>query len=95
MKLIANSGDGRSYAFGALKRVKNRQFEEADELMEKSNEAIDVAHNTQTELLIKEASGEEQDISLLMIHAQDHFMTSLLANELIKEIILLYRDRQN
>ena len=31
------------------------------------------------------------DFCLLMVHAQDHLMTSMLAGDLIKEMIELYR----
>lgn len=88
MKLIANSGDGRSFAFAGLKKAKEGKFDEAALLLEKSDDAIRVAHNVQTKLLVAEASGIKQELGLLMVHAQDHFMTSLLANELIKEMII-------
>ena len=94
MTLIANSGDARSMAFGALEAAKAGNFEEADELMKKSDEAATLAHKAQTELLFKEANGDHTDVNVLLVHAQDHLMTSMLAAELIKEIILLYK-KQN
>ena len=91
MTLIANAGDGRSCAFLGLAKAKEGKFDEADLLLKQSDDAIRVAHNAQTELLVAEASGTKQEVGLLMVHAQDHFMTSLLANELIKEMIVLYK----
>lgn len=91
MTIIANSGDARSYAFGALEAAKAGNFDEADDLMKKSDESANIAHKAQTELLFKEANGERNDINVLLIHSQDHLMTSMLAAELIKEIILLYK----
>ena len=91
MTLIANSGDARSLAFEALAEAKAGNFDEADALLLKSDQALKLAHNAQTDLLVKEANGEKQDINVLLVHSQDHFMTSMLANELIKEIILLYK----
>ncbi|MHC5248526.1 PTS lactose/cellobiose transporter subunit IIA [Enterococcus sp. LJL120] len=93
MTIIANSGDGRSYAFRALEAAKKGDFEQSDELIKKAEESIRLAHKGQTELLVSEANGDENDINILMIHAQDHLMTSMLAEELIKEIILLYKDK--
>ena len=49
------------------------------------------AHAFQTQLITKEASGEKMEIGVLLIHAQDHLMTSLLARELSEEIIHLYQ----
>lgn len=91
MTIIANSGDARSYAFQALEEAKTGNFDEADKLMKKSEESSTLAHKAQTELLFSEANGEKHDINVLLVHAQDHLMTSMLAQELIKEIILLYK----
>ncbi len=94
MNIIANSGDARSFAFAALEEAKKGNFEEADELMKKSNESATLAHKAQTELLFAEANGNKTDINVLLIHSQDHLMTSMLAAELIKELILLYKDKK-
>ena len=93
MTIIANSGDARSFAFQALQEAKEGNFGAAEELLAKSEEAASLAHKAQTELLFKEANGEKQDINVLLIHSQDHLMTSMLASELIKEIILLYKNK--
>ncbi|MBK1812201.1 PTS lactose/cellobiose transporter subunit IIA [Clostridium sp. YIM B02505] len=93
MTIIANSGDARSFAFQALEEAKAGNFEKAEELLAKSDAAATLAHKAQTELLFKEANGERQDINVLLVHSQDHLMTSMLANELIKEIVLLYKNR--
>lgn len=93
MTIIANSGDARSFAFKALEEAKEGNFEEAEELLAKSNVAANLAHKAQTELLFKEANGDRQDINVLLVHSQDHLMTSMLAFELIKEIILLYKNK--
>lgn len=93
MTIIANSGDARTFAYGALEAAKKGDFEEAEALLKKSDEASTLAHKAQTELLFKEANGEHQAVNVLLVHAQDHLMTSMLAVELIKEIILLYKER--
>lgn len=93
MTIIANSGDARSFAFHALEEAKLGNFEEADKLLKQSDASANLAHKAQTELLFSEANGNKQDINVLLIHSQDHLMTSMLAAELIKEIILLYKTR--
>ncbi len=93
MNIIANSGDARSYAFAALEEAKAGNFEEAEALMKKSDESANLAHKAQTDLLFQEANGNRADINVLLIHSQDHLMTSMLAAELIKEIILLYKNK--
>lgn len=91
--IIANAGDARSYAFGALEEAKKGNFEEAEELLKKSDESATLAHKAQTELLFKEANGEKTPVDVLLVHAQDHLMTCMLAVELIKEMITLYKNK--
>lgn len=93
MTLIAYSGDARSYAFQALEAAKEGNFEESDRLMKESEKCSVAAHNGQTDLLTAEANGECGTISVLLVHSQDHLMTSMLAQELIKEIILLHKNK--
>lgn len=90
MSLIANSGEARSLAFKAVKAARCGDIELAEKLLKQSEECSNKAHKSQTELLAKEARGEAGDISMLLVHAQDHLMTSLLAQDLIREIIYLY-----
>lgn len=91
MELVGNAGEARSLAFEALAEAKKGNFDRAEELLEKSKEASLKAHHTQTELICNEADGNKVEIGLLMVHAQDHLMTSILARELISEMIELYK----
>lgn len=92
-EIIANAGDAKSLAFEALEAAKAGNFDEADELLKKSNEAAVKAHHVQTDLLCREANGEKAEVDILLVHSQDHLMTSMLAVELIKELITLYRNK--
>lgn len=91
MNLISHAGMARSLAFQALDEAKKGNFGKADELMAESDKEQLEAHKVQTAALTREARGEKMDLCLLMVHAQDHLMTSMLAGELIKEMIELYR----
>lgn len=90
MTIVGNAGEARSLAFEALAQAKNKNFEKAKELLEESKQASLKAHHIQTDLICQEADGNKVEIGLLMVHAQDHLMTSILARELITEIISLY-----
>ncbi|MCD7863737.1 MAG: PTS lactose/cellobiose transporter subunit IIA [Lachnospiraceae bacterium] len=95
MSIIASAGDARSYAFGALAAAKEGNFEEADRMLAQAKEAGAGAHKAQTELLFAEANGNAPEMGVLQVHAQDHFMTAMLAEELIKEIIDVYRQLED
>lgn len=90
--IIANAGDARSFAFQALNAATNGNFEEADELMKKSEDASVLAHQAQTDLLFKEVNGNPVPVNVLLVHSQDHLMTSMLAQELIKEMIEMKKE---
>lgn len=92
-EIIANAGDARSFAFGALEAAKAGNFEEAEEMLKKSDAAAVLAHHAQTDLLVKHANGDDVNVDVLLVHAQDHLMTSMLAVELIKELITMYKNK--
>lgn len=94
MQIIAASGDARSNAFNALKLAREGKFEECDALIKDAEKSINEAHKIQMDLLVNEANGNKIDCGILLIHAQDHFMTSMLAIDLAKEIIELRKEKQ-
>lgn len=93
--LVAQAGDARSKAYEALFTAKQGDFEQAHELMRQAEESILEAHQIQISLLSKEASGCHQELSILLVHAQDHLMTAILAKELIAELIELHQTIRN
>lgn len=95
MELVGNAGEARSLAFEALTYARKGDFKKAEELLEQSKQTSLKAHHIQTELICQEADGNKIEIGLLMVHAQDHLMTSILARELISEMILLYKKLEN
>ena len=87
MELVGNSGESRSLSFEALYLAKEGKIGEAQEKIKEAKQKMLAAHSIQTELICKEADGEEFKLGLLMVHAQDHLMTAILARELVEEII--------
>lgn len=90
LNLIMHSGEARSYAMEAIQMAKTGKPEEAKELIQKASEELGHAHNTQTSLIQGEASGNKAEFSLLLVHAQDHLMTSMTLKDLANEIIDIY-----
>lgn len=92
LNLISNSGTARTKAFEALRKAREGKYEEAKMLLKESEESSLLAHNAQTELLQAEANGDNSNYSIIMVHAQDHLMTSILAKELIEEMVTMYKE---
>lgn len=93
MGLIINAGQARSLAYSALKQAKLGDFTAAAVLMTESRAALNEAHQVQTQLIESDAGEGKMKVSLVLVHAQDHLMTSMLARELIAELIELYENR--
>ncbi|WES70270.1 PTS N,N'-diacetylchitobiose transporter subunit IIA [Superficieibacter sp. HKU1] len=94
MGLIINSGQARSLAYTALKQAKQGDFTAAKQTMEQSRIALNDAHRVQTQLIESDEGEGKMKVSLVLVHAQDHLMTSMLARELIAELIELHEKVQ-
>ena len=77
-QLISYAGDAFSSFFKAVEKARNGEFDEADELIKKGESELTNAHNAQTELLAKEAQGKDIEYSIMLVHAQDHLMTTIM-----------------
>lgn len=91
-EIVAYSGEARSHYMQAIKFAKNKEFEKANEEIELAEKSIIKAHNSQTELIVKEAQGVDMPFSVTFIHGQDHLMTTLVLKDLVNTIIDLYKE---
>lgn len=91
MELIMYSGDAKSDAMEAIQAAKAGDFELAESKISHAETSLVKAHHSQTGLLTQEAQGNKTEVSLLMIHGQDHLMTSMSFKDLAKEIIDVYK----
>ena len=63
-------------------------------MLVEAKEADLQAHQVQTEIITAALSGsDDSGANLLMVHAQDHYMTSQLARDLIAEIVNIFEAR--
>ncbi|OIJ16638.1 PTS lactose/cellobiose transporter subunit IIA [Anaerobacillus alkalilacustris] len=86
-QLILHAGNGKSSAMEALAAAKQGEFVEAREKLKQAGQELNEAHHIQTSLIQGEIRGEKTEISLLMIHAQDHLMNAITVKDLAAEII--------
>ncbi|WP_232698235.1 PTS lactose/cellobiose transporter subunit IIA [Brevibacillus daliensis] len=90
-EMIVHSGTARGIAFEALTAAEEYDFAKAEELMKQARYELALAHQTQTDLIQAELNGEPAEKTLLLIHAQDHFMTSMSEQKLIEHMIRILR----
>ncbi|EJS64156.1 PTS lactose/cellobiose transporter subunit IIA [Bacillus wiedmannii] len=89
--LILHGGNARSAALEAIAFARQGDFENASEKMTLASEEISAAHRIQTDLIQEEARGNHAEISLLLVHAQDHLMNAITVKELAEEFITLHK----
>lgn len=90
-QIILHAGNARSDAMEALQLAKSGKFEEAQEKVVSADEAFAEAHHMQTSLLHDEANGESAELSVILIHAQDHLMNALTVKDLAVEMIDMHK----
>lgn len=92
MNLITLGGEARSKSLLAMKAIEVNDFEKAEALLKEASGFILEAHKIQTQLLTNEARGETSgNVHLLMVHAQDHLMDSMVVKDLVQEILVLQK----
>lgn len=90
-QIILYAGNGKTSIMEAIQAAKAGNFIRANQLVEEAGEEIGKAHKYQTLLLKKEANGEGNIINVMLIHSQDHLMTTMTMRDLAIEIIEIYR----
>lgn len=90
-EIVAYAGEARSNLLEALNSAKNGEYAKAEELIAKAEQAINDAHRAQTEMLAKDAGGEDIELGVIMVHGQDHLMTTMLLKDLVGHFIELYK----
>lgn len=90
--LITHSGSARSYIFEAFQMCAEGKYAEAEEAVKSAREMINEAHKVQTGLIQQEAGGDNIEVKLLMVHAQDHLMTCILARDIMENVIKMQKE---
>ncbi len=90
-EIIANSGEARSTCMEAISIARDEQdIDAARQLIAEAHQSILKAHRAQMGLITKEAQGERINVTFLMVHAQDHVMTTMAVMDLAEEVVNLY-----
>ena len=94
MELITHAGDARSLAIEAIRSARSGNFEDADSKMNEAEAQLIEAHNVQTSLLVRETNGDPVQVSLLLVHAQDHLMNAITVKDLALEMIAMMKENK-
>ena len=90
-EIILNSGNARSIVHEAFDAMSKGNYALAEEKLKESNDELLKAHQSQTHLLQEYAGGKEVNVEIIMVHAQDHLMTTMTLREVGLEMLELYK----
>lgn len=90
MNIIVNAGNARSKFIEAIQYAKEGNIDKANDTITRAKEDLNLAHDVQTEFIQNEAAGEGKEVTLLMVHAQDHLMNAMTVRDFATEIVELY-----
>ncbi len=90
-QIISAVGTARSCYIEAIQKAKKGQFDEAQKLIAEGDDAFNEGHTAHTGLLQNEASGEQQGINLLILHAEDQLMSAEGFKIIALEFIDVYK----
>lgn len=91
MQLILYAGTGRSMVLEAVKKLlEDNDVVKAKAAITEAGKEIGKAHEIQTALMAAECDGEQVEKSILLIHAQDHFMNALTVRDMGLLMVQMY-----
>jgi PTS system cellobiose-specific IIA component len=92
-QLILHSGNARSKIIESIRKYREGNVEEAERLVKEAEKDLSAAHGIHFQMIQEEANGKGMEFSLLLMHAEDHLMSTLSMKELVKELIELFKTR--
>ncbi|MNW31326.1 PTS lactose/cellobiose transporter subunit IIA [Paenibacillus massiliensis] len=92
-QLIFHSGSARSKIIQALTEYRNNNAEGADELLKEAKQDLRSAHDIHFQMVKKEAEGTPTALNLLLMHAEDHLMSTVTMKDLVHELLELFKSR--
>ena len=91
--LIVPTGLARSSAIQAIAAARAGRFDEAAEKLKAGDDAINEAHEHQSDEIRAMLNGADSGpVSLSMVHGQDHVMNAITTLDLARQIVALIQD---
>lgn len=94
-QMITYVGTGRSCYINAIQLAKEGKFDEAEAAIKQGDDAFAEGHKAHNEMITKEARGELNATSLLLIHAEDQLMAAESSRVIAEEFIDVYKKLLN
>ena len=93
LQIILHAGNAKSAALMAIDAAHDGDFDDAEKQLAEAQAEMSEAHKMQFELTQAEANGNEVDINIILIHAEDHLTMAIMTSDFAERFIELYRDK--
>ncbi|WP_373893686.1 PTS lactose/cellobiose transporter subunit IIA [Virgibacillus natechei] len=93
MNIILHAGNAKNYLHEALQDARNNSFDKVESKIKQASGELLEAHKLQTKFIQEDAKKGLGNLSVLLVHAQDHLMTVMSEKSLIEEMIEVYRNQ--
>lgn len=91
MEIVAYAGEARTQFLKAMDAMADKDWDAADKLISEGYETVLSAHDSQTDMIAREAGGEDMELCFLMVHAQDHLMNAMLLGDMCKRFMKMMK----
>ncbi|MBZ5952676.1 PTS cellobiose transporter subunit IIA [Leuconostoc gelidum subsp. gasicomitatum] len=91
-EIILHSGNSRTNVHEAFSAMRLKNFKLSEQKLQGANTELLLAHKSQTKLLQTYAAGTKIDMEIILVHAQDHLMTTMTLREMAIEMQHLYKE---
>lgn len=95
MEIIAYSGVAKSKYVESIRFAKKNDFTSAEKMILEADNVLKTAHDSHMQLLQRESEEKVPQVSLLVLHAEDQFMSCETIKLMALEIIDLYKKMKN
>lgn len=93
-QLISIAGDAKQTALLAIQDAKENNFGEAYRKYKEAKKRLTEVHVAHTELIQMEAGGQKMDLTVLLVHSQDHLTSAITVIDLAGFIINLFEAKK-
>ncbi|GIP62743.1 PTS mannose transporter subunit IIA [Virgibacillus pantothenticus] len=90
MNIILRASNAKKHLYEALNYAREAEFSQIESTMKHVSDELLEAHKLQTKLIQEDTQGGLENLSVLLIHAQDHLMSVISEKSLVGEMIEIY-----
>ncbi len=91
-QIISFAGNSHALSQDAIVDARAYKFEDAESKLKEAHENYVQAHDFLFKIITKESAGEtNEEVDMLIVHAQDHLTMAALALEYANEFVSMYK----